>query len=211
MKNHRTERKRLRLSGYDYSSDGYYFVTICTQNRECFFGNVINGTLGLNDIGYIVAQCWQDIPNHFCDVRLYEWVVMPNHFHGIVVLEQQFNRDTFIVGIRKTVTSVGDADLRPLHLQIHQNNRHDRSKMLLPKIIHGFKSSVTRIINKANINTNFQWQRSYYDHIIRNDKSLDNICNYIQNNPFEWGLDVENTINHFSESDIKKHYDSLFI
>ncbi len=207
MKHRSIERKRLRLSGYDYSSDGYYFITVCTQNRACFFGNVKNGIMGLNDIGCIIAKSWQDIPNHFCDVQLYDWVVMPNHFHGVMVLEQQFNHDTVVIGIRKTV---GDADLRPLHLQIQQKNRCDRSKMLLPKIIHGFKSSVTRIINKLNPHTGFQWQRSYYDHIIRNDKSLGHICNYIYDNPFKWELDVENAINNFSKSEIKKHYDSLF-
>ncbi len=102
MKHRSIERKRLRLSGYDYSSDGYYFITVCTQNRACFFGNVKNGIMGLNDIGCIIAKSWQDIPNHFCDVQLYDWVVMPNHFHGVMVLEQQFNHDTVVIGIRKT-------------------------------------------------------------------------------------------------------------
>ena len=87
--------------------------------------------------------------------------------------------------------------------------------MLLPKIIHGFKSSVTRIINKSNIDTNFQWQRSYYDHVIRDDKLLliadcRLLNTYYKNNPFKWTFDVENTINQFSKSNIKKHYNNLF-
>ena len=109
MKNRSAERKRLRLSGYDYSTDGYYFVTICTQNSECFFGGIKNGITGLNEIGEIVTGCMQDIPNHFCDVKLSEWIVMPNHVHGVVVIERQFNNDTFIIDMRN---HVGDADLR---------------------------------------------------------------------------------------------------
>ena len=121
--NNRT-RKRNRLQTYDYSRAGYYFVTICTHNRVNHFGEIDNDQMKLSNIGQIATDCWQDIPEHFENTALDEFVVMPNHIHGIIIL-------------------VGDADLRPLNQQTT-----DRSGMCLSKIIHGFKSSVSRIIKR---------------------------------------------------------------
>ena len=179
----RRERKNIRLSGYNYSSDGYYFVTICTKHMVNYFGEIQNGFMSLNKIGCMISQFWQEIPNHFEGVILDEWVVMPNHFHGIVVIDGGLVGDAVGRG-----GLVGDADLRPL-----PTLTCDRTKMLLPKIIHGFKSSVTRQIRKIDSNSIFEWQRFYYDHIIRDKKSLNRIRNYIQNNPLNWDLDR----NHF--------------
>ena len=202
----RPERKRLRLAGYDYSKNGYYFVTVCTKNKIDFFGKIRNGIMGLNEIGCVVAKCWQEILEHFKNVKLDEWQIMPNHFHGILVIDKP--DDDFGLFRKPVWNTVGDADLRPL--QTHMPVM-DRTKMLLPKIIHGFKSSVTRFIRRRNIHTSFGWQRSYYDHIIRNEKSLNHICEYIQYNPLKWEMDAENRKNKFSEEQIKRHYDSLFI
>ena len=80
-------RRSIRLKGWDYGSLGYYFVTICTQNREPLFGDITNGNMALNEIGCIVEKCWQDIPAHFPHVHLDEFIVMPNHFHGIIVMK----------------------------------------------------------------------------------------------------------------------------
>jgi len=170
MNTERPERKPIRLNGYDYSQDGYYFVTICTKNHEEFFGEIRNGRMRLNHIGTIAAKFWQQIPDHFLFARLDEWVVMPNHVHGILVIEKPFVR-----------RSVGDADLRPL-----------RQKMLLPKIIHGFKSSFTRYVHMIDAESPFAWQRSYHDHIIRNQRSLDHIREYIHWNPMNWDRDRNN-------------------
>ncbi len=79
-------RRSIRLKGYDYSQAGAYFVTICTQNRECLFGDIVDGEMMLNDAGQMVEQCWYDIPLHFPHAGLDEFVVMPNHIHGIVVI-----------------------------------------------------------------------------------------------------------------------------
>jgi len=234
------ERKRIRLSEYDYSSDGDYFVTICTKDRQNFFGEIRNGIMGLNEFGCIVAKGWQEIPKYFDYVKLDDWQIMPNHFHGVLNIE--------ISEIRK---SVGDAFLRPVEMRNdvipNQPNttipavpsrdangiwcvgmsglqisaiqsrdarmrplRVDRTKMILPKIIHGFKSAVTREINRIQNKIFFQWQRSYYDHIIRDEKSLNNICEYIRNNPHKWTLDYENRKNQYREIEIKNHYDCLF-
>ncbi len=176
------ERKLNRLKGYNYSHAGMYFVTICAHNRECLFGIIENSQMGLNECGHVVDECWRTLSKHFVNADIDEYVIMPNHIHGIV--------------------TVGDADLRPLHSPC------DRTKMKLSKIIHGFKSSVTRIIHRKSDNINFVWHRSFYDHIIRNDKSLNNIREYIKNNPLKWEFDIENKINNNKE--IKDYYKKLF-
>ena len=165
--NNRT-RKSNRLQTYDYSHAGYYFVTICTHNRVNYFGEIDRDQMELSNIGQIAKDCWQHIPEHFENTALDEFVVMPNHIHGIIIL-------------------VGDADLRPL-----QQQTAERSDMYLSKIIHGFKSSVSRIIKRRWKDHIFAWQRSFYDHVIRSDESLDDIRTYIKNNPMNWESDKEN-------------------
>lgn len=156
------------MEHYDYSQDGYYFVTVCVNKFQRLFGEIVDEKVVLSEEGKIVKKCWLEIPDHFDNVFLDEFVIMPNHVHGIVIIKQNF------------VTNVGDADLRPLQ---------DRSKMLLSKVIHGYKSSVTRIIRKQLNNCEFQWQRSFYDHVIRNEKGLEKIREYIQSNPLNWEMD----------------------
>ncbi len=160
--------KQRRLPEYDYNSNGYYFVTICTKNRIPWFGHIEDEHMVLFEKGKIVQECWDEIPTHFPNIQLDEFIVMPDHVHGIIIIDT----DPFI--------PVGAADLR--HLQ-----QGDRTKMLIPKVIQGWKSTVSRRIN----NPSFAWQRSYYDHIIRNETALYNIRVYIQNNPLQWQLDQE--------------------
>ena len=85
-----TNRRSIRLKEYDYSQDGYYYVTICTRNRECWFGDIVNGEMKLSDIGKIVEQYWIEITKHFDNTLLNVFVMMPNHLHGIVVIENSF-------------------------------------------------------------------------------------------------------------------------
>ena len=164
-------RKSNRLQDYDYSQTGYYLVTICNQDRVNHFGGIEKGQMKLNDIGQIVTDCWRGIPEHFRNTTLDEFVVMPNHIHGIIII-------------------VGNADLRSLPPQ-----NTDRSKMYLSKIVHGFKASVTRMVRKQWNNHRFDWQKSFYDHVIRNDEDLHRARTYIQNNPLNWELDRDNRIN----------------
>lgn len=163
------ERKINRLPGYDYSSPGHYFITICTQNLIPFFGTITNGKMKLNGMGKVVEQCWFKLLTHFKHLSLNEFIVMPNHVHGILTIEtticNQYN--------------VGDTLLYPLH-------KNTRTQMLIPKAIHGFKSCVTRNIRNQFLPSSFAWQRSYYDHIIRNEKSLGAIQRYIKSNPKNW-------------------------
>jgi putative transposase len=175
-------RKNNRLFGYDYSQPGYYFVTICTRNRTESFGEIKNNRMNLNDYGEIAKNTWIDIPNHFSGISLDEFTIMPNHMHGIIV----------IVGSAVNVdgrVNVGGADLRPLH--------DIQPKTPLSIIIHGFKSSTTRRIRDLQRRGRIYasptiWQRNYYDHIIRSEKSLDQIRNYIRNNIISWSCDKEN-------------------
>ena len=170
-------RKLNRLKNYDYSERGYYFITICTKNHEELFGKIANGHMVLNKYGIIANDCWASIVNHFINIELDKFCIMPNHIHGIIV-------------IRGSNLVVGSNERCSLH-QMCEN----RNIELIPKIISQYKSSVTRI-SKLSSNS-FAWQKSYYDHIIRNEKSLNMIRRYIDNNPRKWGgnSDEEHTEN----------------
>ena len=170
-------RKPSRLQNYEYSQTGYYLVTICTPNRVNYFGEIEGAQMQLNDIGKIVTDCWQAIPEHFRDTALDEFVMMPNHIHGIIVIKgNDFLRDNG--------DGVGNND--------RCSSRSARNMELLPKIISQYKSSVTRMVKKRWDNHIFGWQKSFYDHVIRNDEDLYRIRTYIQNNPLNWVLDQDN-------------------
>ena len=130
----------------------------------------------LNGIGQIVTDSWRGIPEHFRDTTLDEFVVMPNHIHGIVIFAR-------------------NADLRSLPQDCTPPQNTDRSKMYLSKVVHGFKSSVTRMVRKQWNNHRFGWQKSFYDHVIRNNEDLHRVRTYIQNNPLNWELDEDNQTN----------------
>ena len=176
-------RKRNRLPHYDYSQSGYYSLTICTKHMETHFGVIEDGRMTLSNIGGVVDRCWQAIPEHFRGIALDEYKIMPNHIHGIVIISSVEDTE---------LHAVGDADLRPVQSA-------DRSKMLLSKAIHGFKSSVTRKINSRYPRDDFSWQRSYYDQVIRNEKLLFETRKYIVENPLKWEIDKNNPINFKTE------------
>jgi putative transposase len=165
-----------RLPHWGYSSDGWYFVTICTKNRTEYFGDVRDYIMKLSDIRRIAAKFWNEIPKHFPFVLLDEWIVMPNHLHGIVIIDKP---------------PVETRDLASL--QWVENKFGPLKKQSLQSIIHGFKSSVTRWCNKTG--QNFAWQPRFYDHIIRDQKSLNEIRQYIYDNPEKWQLDRNNPEN----------------
>jgi putative transposase len=168
------ERKQNRLKDWNYSSDGWYFITICTQNREEHFGEIIDGEMVLSECGKIAKQCWEEIRDHFYGCELDEFIVMPNHIHGIVVIEQ-----------KDCVASVGNRYICSL----------PKNTMKLSKIIGTYKAAVTRKINKSQEEFLFQWQKSFYDHIIRDEKALRKIREYIYYNVDKWEQDEENPQN----------------
>lgn len=168
-----------RASWWDYGANGRYFVTICTQNRECFFGMVVDGKMKLSDIGKIAYTCWSEIPHHFPFVQLDAFVVMPNHVHGIIIIDKPDKGDDDVV-IVETQNLASSPRNTP------KNTFGPQSKNLA-SIIRGFKIGVTK--NARLIDPGFAWQSLYHDHIIRNDKSYLNISEYIINNPAKWRED----------------------
>lgn len=180
-------RKPNRWRNYDYSRAGYYFITMCTKNRVHHFGEVVDGNMMLNEPGQIANQCWLQIPDHFNLSESDRYVVMPNHVHGIVIIHDTGdvgNANTHPVGNANT-HSVGNANLH--------SQQSDRTKMLLSRIVQQYKAAVTREISKSGSQLQFRWQKSFYDHIIRNDVSLFRIRKYIENNPLKWDYDRENS------------------
>ena len=184
------ERKRLRLEGYDYSRGGYYFVTVCTQNRACLFwgpGRAGPGpapTPPLNEYGRLVTETWVDLPNHIAGVELDKFVVMPNHIHGIIRLTGICPVSSSPAHPATPVACVG-AGPRPAH---PADAAH--SPVSLTEVVRQFKSFSARRVNAARGTTGFSlWQRSYYDHVIRNEPDYLRIWNYIDANPLQWAED----------------------
>lgn len=169
----------IRLKEWDYSSVGYYFVTICTRNRECIFGSIAEDKIKLTGIGKIANRYWLEIPEHFQNVKLDEYIIMPNHLHGIVMIENQNKKDTY--NCRDGINAVSTDKQNPM-----------RAKHSLFKIIRWYKGRCTYEINKMQNRIRFTWQSGFYDHVIRNEESLLKIREYIHNNPLKWDIDENN-------------------
>jgi REP element-mobilizing transposase RayT len=174
----RHRRRSIRLKDYDYSQPGAYFITVCSHNHECIFGRISNGTMQLNTNGKIVQKCWDDLPNHYLNIKLGTFVIMPDHIHGIIFIENDPDDD------------VG-AGLKPAPTKKSKPKRH-----ALPEIVRAFKTFSSRRINECrNTLGSFVWQRSFIDRIIRDENELARIRNYILNNPLKWHLDKYNPDN----------------
>ena len=170
-------RRSIRLKEYNYSEPGFYFVTICVKDKKCILGKVVDDLVNfdtkveLSEIGKIVEKEWLEIKNYFIGIEVDNYVIMPNHIHGIIVI------------------NVGAIHELPLQ----------RRKMVLSKIIGKFKMNTAKRINVFMNNSGCSfWQRNYYEHIIRNEKELEKIRNYIIDNPRKWDKDSENPKNVFS-------------
>jgi REP-associated tyrosine transposase len=156
------ERKSTRLKGYDYSLPGAYFITIVTYLREFLFGDVVGGQIRLNHFGKLVERSWLDLPSHYPLVRLDVFVVMPNHVHGIVIINDALVEESKDLGIFQVKYGLSD-------------------------IMRAFKSFSSRKINNLRKTRGVPvWQRSFYDRIIRNQRELDEMSKYIQSNPANW-------------------------
>jgi REP element-mobilizing transposase RayT len=175
---HIHHRRSIRLTGYDYTQAGAYFITICTHKRDFLFGEIVDGAMYLNELGNIAADCWYSLRRHFPHISLAEWVIMPNHMHGIVIIGrgEAFAKDILVAaGI-----SVNDPPLRP-------NGTKPGS---VGAIVQNYKSITTRKINKQRSTAGVSvWQRNYWEHIIRNEQAYQRIANYIINNPGQWHND----------------------
>ena len=157
----------LRLPGYDYSQSGFYFITICTHEKRCFFGAVVHNGVRLSEAGTIAQTIWQSLTQRFQEVELDAYVIMPNHMHGIL----RVTRQPPVSGRQQSMGSEGVS--RPLRLG---------------HIVRIFKEATTYTIHKAGV-ADFGWQRAYYESIVRNEASLDRIRQYILSNPARWRQD----------------------
>jgi len=165
---HKHHRRSIRLKGYDYSSEGAYFVTICVKGGEPILGEVVDGEMILSEYGRIVQACWQELVNHYEHVVLDAFVIMPNHILFIVIL---VDLDVG-AGLRPAPTG-------PALTIVKQHG--------LPEIVRALKSFSSRRINQLRETTGTPfWQRNYYEHIIRNERALNAIREYVQNNPANW-------------------------
>lgn len=179
----KNNRQSIRLKGYNYAQAGLYFITICTHNREHLFGSVMNGAAVLNNAGRITAKCRQDIPVHFSNAVLHDYIVMPNHVHGIIELQSLSSAGGQNVGVQ---------NFDPLHFDPSQVITENKFQQIIPQsigsIIRGFKIGVTKWFRYENGYQQDQkiWQRNYYDHIIRNNAAYHRITQYIINNPLNW-------------------------
>ncbi len=203
-------RHSIRLKGYDYSQSGLYFITICVQDRKCLFGEIVrvddvgvqNFDVGvqnfeplhqrkivLNDAGKIADNCWLEIPKHFPNAVLHEYIIMPNHVHGIIELIKP--------GLQcESVAIAGIQNFEPLRR--NQSPKNEYQKIIphsIGSIVRGYKTGVTKWFRKNTVGVeNFQpipsiWQRNYYEQIIRDEKSYHRIEEYIINNPANWEKD----------------------
>jgi len=177
------ERRSVRLPLYDYSADGMYFVTVCTCRHVCLFGDVERGIMVLNDIGQIVASTWREIVDHFPGVTLDEWIVMPNHVHGIVVLR----------GVRPPVPEVAVAAWRARHLDGEGVQRRTPprgpAQGSLGAIIGSFKSAATKRVNALRRTPEAPVsQRGYHERVIDRASMLTDIRRYIATNPRRWSM-----------------------
>ena len=199
------QRKSIRLAGYDYSTEGSYFVTICVHDRECILGDVVNGEMVPSRVGDIVNECWMGLENDFNNVTLDEFQIMPDHFHAIVVLWGSPRRDLINQIPTKQIqiptkqiqiptkqlqipteqlqipTGIDDSRFGPVQgWQLMKNPRRT-----LGKIIRHFKAKATKKIHDADV-PDFAWQSKFHDRIIRNAEELERIREYIRANPKNW-------------------------
>jgi REP element-mobilizing transposase RayT len=161
-------RKSLRIPGFDYTTPGYYFVTICLDQMKPLLGSIRNNIVFLTPLGNIIQQEWEDIPTHYTHTALDEFIIMPNHIHGIIEIFTPVNTCGLINSPGKNIKEA--------------SVRHS-----LTEIVRGFKTWSARKANRYLGTTGSPfWMRSFYDHVIRTEKTLHNIRHYIKYNPNSW-------------------------
>lgn len=177
----------IRLQHWDYGWDAAYSITICTKGRKCFFGNIIDGAIQLSPAGIIAKDLWYEIKNHASSITLGEFVVMPNHIHGIIILDGNnsvgstadvagMNDDS--VETRHALSLQPPPDQPPSENTIGQQRFQNQGKNTISSIVGSYKSAVTRHCHRLDLD--FAWQTRFYDHIIRDQKSFERITEYIR-------------------------------
>jgi putative transposase len=161
-----------RWKNWDYGAVGAYFITTNAKNGSHFFGHVERDEMFTNSIGDLTNECWEAIPDHFKDVTLGEFQVMPNHFHGIIILHENHLSNDGVWNVNETPA---------------QRRRGNAGKNTVSTMVGSFKSSASRL--SRIILPEFEWQPRFHDHVIRSTEEFDRISNYIRNNPANWKTD----------------------
>src|SRR2546423_722682 len=169
---HRGHRS-IRLKGYDYSSQGFYFLTICCDRKRCVLGRVVQATVNLSQVGQSVRDCWIAIPSHFSRTKLHEFTIMPNHLHAIIEIVRAAAHEPF-----------------------EELNRLDRPPQIqpgsLPAIVRSFKAAAAKSVRRDLRWQELLWQKNYYERILRDAEEFANATRYIVENPARWEWDNEN-------------------
>jgi putative transposase len=169
-------RSSIQLPWYDYSQDGWYFVTMCALGHKCLFGKFVDGQIQLYEYGRIIEKCWKWLAEQYDYIHLDRYMVMPNHLHGIIVIRE---------GGSRTAPTTNNTQ----KYQSFNNRKHKA----LSRLVGAFKTISTKQINIIrNTPGRKLWQRNYYEHIIRNEEELNHVRQYIDDNPINWGTDEEN-------------------
>ena len=184
-------RHSIRLKDYDYSQAGAYFVTICAWQRECLFGEIVNGEIVLNAMGRIVVEEWDKTGKMRSNVELDVFTVMPNHFHAVFLIQDNVGAHCMRPESAAMATILPTNDNRA-----HIGAPLRRQSGSIGSVLAGFKSATTKQINILRNNPGCPvWQRNYYERVVRNENELSRAREYIVNNPMKWELDKENPIN----------------
>jgi len=181
----RYHHRSIRLRGYDYTRAGAYFVTICTKDHACLLGEIEDAEMVLNDAGRIASDCLCAVEQHFRTVELDAFVVMPNHVHAIIV----------IIDARGSLECAPVVRVGAQHAAPPQpaSSPPTVTPGSLAAVVRSYKSAVTRQVRQQSGASGIQvWQRNYYEHIVRNEDSLNRIRQYIADNPARWEFDREN-------------------
>lgn len=193
-----------RLQTWDYRWEGAYFITICTKNRVHYFGEVINHSMELTNVGVLADVMWHEIKNHSHHITFGEFIVMPNHIHGILIINPDPDNMMNTMDDGKSMDDGNSIDPQSVQTRhalspsdtpknqhpqksIGQNRLRNPGKNSISSIIGGYKSAVTKHANRLHLD--FKWQTRFYDTIIKDARAFDNISNYIKNNPEKWGED----------------------
>ncbi len=207
-------RRSIRLKGYDYSSAGFYFLTLCCYQRQYLFGSIVEGAMQLNELGQIVAEEWLKTPDLRPNFALDAWVVMPNHFHGIVIIRESYGAGELDGeespvrahrcaphrsegGGGEGAIAIGNPQaMGHAPVRAHGGAPH-RQAHSVPSFVAGFKAAATKRINRhRNTPGTPVWQRNYFERIIRDERALASIQQYIHNNPATWHQDSLNSALH---------------
>ena len=183
--NNKYRIESARLPNWDYGSNSAYFITVCTHNKVHFFGEILYGEMQLSEIGKMAEKYWYDIPRHFSFVKLDAFVVMPNHIHGILIIDKIDLYDG-----RDAINRVSTHNTNNTEKTITggiTGNKNPMSHENISRIIRWYKGRCTFEIRKIRVD--FYWQSRFHDHIIKNDDSYQRIKNYIINNPINWDND----------------------